>query len=193
MATSAKEARRLRARVRSCLAGGGSEYDVCEELDLTPNRARALIAEVLADETGAIMGDTPADTFARYKIIADGNLDDLDDVIEQGKTGADKTGLNAVVSAVKAKHAIANDVMKLGQKLGVVADSAEAERKIDGVSTKKFKTEELRARANAKREQLLRDIREAGSGQYLDQDDGRDPWHKPACPDHSCPPNLRIR
>ena len=172
MAMSAKEARRLRARVRSILAEGGSEYDICEDLDVTPSRARALVSEVLADEIGAQLSDTPGDTFARYKILADGMLEDLDDVILNGKSGKDRLGLNAVVAAVKAKHSISTDVLKLGQKLGIVAESPEPDKKINGVSTKNMKTSELREKVDKKRDKLLKDIREAGGGDYLSQDDG---------------------
>lgn len=172
MAKSAKEARRQRARVRSILAEGGSEYDICEECDVTPSRARALVKEVLGDETSSLLSDSPADTFARYSIIADGLLEDLDEVILAGKGGKDKLGLNAVVAAVRAKHIIATDVLKLGQKLGVVPVEPERDKQIGGVSTRAMQTEALRSHVAKSRQKLLSDIEAAGGRKYVDEPDG---------------------
>lgn len=163
-----KDHRRLKAKVRTLLAESASEYDICEELDLTPTRAKALIREVLADEAAAVQGDTPAETFARYSIHAAGLLDDLDDVIENGKGGKDKLGLNAVVAAVKAKHQIASDVVALGQKLGIVHSAPEPELQVGGRTTKNMKTGELRDALAEKRKELLDTVRKYGDSDYLD-------------------------
>lgn len=171
MAKSAKEARRQRARVRSILAEGGSEYDICEECDVTPSRARTLVKEVLGDEMVSLLSDSSADTFARYSIVADGLLDDLDDVIARAKEGKDKLGLNAMVAAVRAKHVIAVDVLKLGQRLGIVSSEPEPDKQIGGVSTRTMTTEALRTHVASSRKKLLDDIEAAGGRKYTDEED----------------------
>lgn len=167
MARTSRELRQLKAKIRALLAENASEYDICEDLDLAPGYTRKLIAEVLGDEVSVISGDGPDQTFARYKLAADSNLDDLDDVIQKGKSGKDRLGLNAVVAAVKAKHTISNDVIKLGQNLGVIPDKPVAQ---DDASSK-LTEDDLAARVEERNREMNAKSKKYGGGDFLDEEE----------------------
>lgn len=171
MPISREERRELKARLRSLLTEGATEQECAEELEIGVRFLRALLAEVLDEEVGAVAGDNPAQSFTRYSLRMEGCISDLDRVIANGIN--DTKSLNAVVGAVKAKAGIIDSIDAKGQKLGIIPSAPQKRDDLDGVNIADLTIADLKRRVRSKLTGLDQLASEAGGGgDYADEPDG---------------------
>lgn len=143
------------------MARGVPDQELADELDIQQRQLLLLRSELLSDEVTSIAGDTAGQAFVRYKLLREGLLDDLNDVIERNKD--DVKGSGSIVAAVKVKATILDAIDEKGQQLGMIPRVAAPAEEFDGISVEKIGVDEL---AEMKRDKLV--LLE----QYEDDDDG---------------------
>lgn len=166
-----EERRELKARLRVLLTEGATEQECAEELEVGIRVLRALLVEVLDDESSAIANDNPTQSFTRYALRMEGCIADLDRVIDKGI--GDLKSLNAVVGAVKAKAGILDAIDTKGQQLGIIPSAPQKRAELDGTPVGELTIAELQRRARQKLTGLEQLASEAGGGDYADEPDGK--------------------
>ncbi len=121
----------LLARVRSYVAAGESDHNICVELDVKPSELTTLKKRVFEQEATDVNSRTTVDTFVEYKLKMDRICDDLDG-IHEGAAGARQ--YTAAMGALKAKAQIIDKVIDRGQELGLINRAAKKHEVLGGVA-----------------------------------------------------------
>ena len=105
------------AALRVFIAQGTPVDRILEATGWTAETLGSLQAELFAEEERLRVGRRPEDVFVEYSLRTEDNVAALDDLIEQFH---DSRQGSALVGAIKAKQDLYNQVIKLGQELGLV-------------------------------------------------------------------------
>ena len=119
------------ARLRSFIAAGETDHNICVELDVRPSELKQLKKQLFEQESVELNARSTADTFIEYRLRMERICDDLDGV-HNGATAARQ--FTAAMGALKAKAAIIDKVIDRGQDMGLVSRAAKKHEVIGGVA-----------------------------------------------------------
>ena len=119
------------ARLRSYIAAGETDHNICVELDVRPSELKQLKKQLYEQESVELNARSTADTYIEYRLRMERICDDLDGV-HNGATAARQ--FTAAMGALKAKAAIIDKVIDRGQDMGLVSRAAKKHEVIGGVA-----------------------------------------------------------
>ena len=152
MARAAKETRLLKAKLRALLQQGKTEDECLAEMKIRRDHLRWLKNQLIADELQEVVNDSPEEVWAKYRLLQQGCIADLDEIIAEAKTG--KVPVNTAIGAVKAKAAIIENILEKGQDLGIIYKAAEQKQVQAAIAIAHVSTEDLKDLAIGKRKAL---------------------------------------
>lgn len=126
--------------VRSYVAAGMDDFDICAELDIKPSDLKVYKQELYVEESVQVAERKPVEVFIDYKLRMDHVCDGLDKV-HKGATMANQ--FTAAMGALKAKASIIDKVIDRGQEMGVIARAAKKHQVVGGVAVASMSDEEL--------------------------------------------------
>lgn len=159
---SSAERRALKAELRVLMARGVPDQELADELDIQQRQLLLLRSELLSDEVTSIAGDTAGQAFVRYKLLREGLLDDLNDVIERNKD--DAKGSGSIVAAIKVKATILDAIDEKGQQLGLIPRAPAPAEEFDGVNVDDL------VEAKRNKLELLEQYEDDDDGDYADME-----------------------
>jgi hypothetical protein len=176
---SAEETRRLKTTLRALLAGGASEQECLDTLQVTPVLLRRLRQELIAAELSGIQGEPLSTQYIRFKLRMDECIEDLNDIIEDGKKQPET--YSSVVTATKAKATLLEKVFDKGQEFGIITlKVVEAETTFEGVALSKIAVEDLEDRATEGAASLKQLHDKFGTVDYVDEEEEELYFDEPA-------------
>jgi hypothetical protein len=162
MSKTAAEIREEKASLRIMLSNGKTDFECMEEMNLVSLAAlRKLKSGIFADELDDVQGDSAATLYVRQKLKLERCIASLDDIIDDAAANS-----NAKVSAIKAKMTAIDDIMKLGQDLGVLPKAKSSDD-----DKPKGDLESIKAKAAKVTEALEKMVLGYGSGDYAKLED----------------------
>jgi hypothetical protein len=139
---SKDQLRAVAAKLRTQLAAGYSDHDICESLGLSWVDYEELKTKMLSFEATRIANKTSEEIYAEYIIQQETNINDLTGLITRCD---EKNQLGSAVNAIKARADIYNQIIKVGQEFGFIDKIPEKTEVIAGVTVKNLSNEELNA------------------------------------------------
>jgi hypothetical protein len=130
----------LLARLRSYIAAGESDHNICVELDVRPSELKSYKARLFEQESEALSASSTSDTYVKYRLRMERICDDLDGV-HQG--AVESRQFTAAMGALKAKAGIIDKVIDRGQDMGLVSRIAKRHELVGGVAVAHLTDEQL--------------------------------------------------
>lgn len=131
----------LAATIYQHMIDGSSEEDILEDLGITAQHFQIAKNFLLTTKGEAERELKPEQRFARYMIEQERNVNDLNDLVSNLDV---KKQYSAIVGAIRIRAEIADQVIKTGQTLGVIAKEPERRLVIGGISITEMTENDLR-------------------------------------------------
>lgn len=147
-----KAVRQLKATLRAHLQQGKTEDECLAEMNVRRDHLRWLRSQLIADELQEVVNDSPEEIWAKYRLLQQGCIKDLDEIIGEAKNG--KVPVNTAIGAVKAKAAILENILEKGQDLGIIYKAAEQKQVTAAIAVAQVSVEDLKELAIGKRKAL---------------------------------------
>lgn len=112
-----KEKRIVRERMKKFIAAGATDVEVADSTGWSQQRITWARRYVIDNEKTRVENLTNLDLYAEFRIQCQDNIHKLDGLIDAAIV---KEQITAAVSAVREKQAIAEQLIKKGQELGII-------------------------------------------------------------------------
>lgn len=153
----------LLAQLRAHLYTENEDVKIAELMSLDTADYNALKAEMYAQDTQHINGQSVEQVFIDYRIRQEGVIRDLEKVANDGKTPK-----AAVVGALRAKSDIIDKVIGRGQEFGLIEKVPEKKQIVAGVLVAAMSMNELRGAITKQAKELGGLLNKYGKGDILD-------------------------
>lgn len=141
MPLTRKQKVELAATIYQHLVDGSTEAEILDDLGITAQHYQIAKSFLLTSKGEEEARLTPEARFARYLIEQERNVADLNDLVSNLDH---KKQYSAIVGAIRIRSEIAENVIKTGQTLGVIAKEPERRVLVGGISITEMSEQDLR-------------------------------------------------